>query len=60
MYKSGDIVEEPYGWAIEILDPNGDVITVLKYVMSAQQRYTPHVEEVLREQADGLLSHLNR
>lgn len=60
MYTKGDIVEEPYGWGIEILDPDGDVIVVLKYVMSTQQRYTPHVEEVLHEQADGLLSRLNR
>lgn len=60
MYTKGDILEEPYGWGIEIMDPAGDTVVVLKYPMTPDERYSSHVEEILNSQADGLLSHLNR
>lgn len=60
MYTKGDILEVPTGWDIEILDPDGDVIVTLNYIMTPGERWRPYVEEILHEKADGLLSHLNR
>lgn len=60
MYTKGDILEVPTGWDIEIMDPDGDVVVTLNYIMMPGQRFTPYVEQILHERADGLLSHLNR
>lgn len=60
MYTKGDILEVPTGWDIEILDPAGDVVVTLNYIMTPGERWRPYVEEILNNKADALLSHLNR
>lgn len=48
MYTKGDILEVPTGWDIEILDPDGDVIVTLNYIMTPGELWRPYVEEILR------------
>lgn len=58
-YRSGDILMNVTGgYDIEILDPEGEVICTLHAGNDGTS--SDVVEEVLREEADGLLSHLNR
>lgn len=58
-YKSGDILMNVTGgYDIEILDEGGDVICTL-HAGNDGMKYEA-TEEVLREKAAGLLSHLNR
>jgi hypothetical protein len=60
MYKAGQIAEEASGgWSIEILDPNGVVFCLIRYGHKGVL-YGPHVDAHLKEEANTLLSHLNR
>ena len=60
MYTKDEIEEVPTGWNMSILDPQGDHVVTLRYVMTPGELWGPYVEEVLNSQADALLSHLNR
>jgi len=60
MYTKDSIAEVPTGWSIDILDPDGDSIATLDFVMTKGQLYSDYVERCLHDRADALLSHLNR
>jgi hypothetical protein len=57
MYKTGEVTMEPGGWFIEILAPDGFCICSLWVDANIRAH---NAEALLREDAAGLLSHLNR
>lgn len=61
LYTRGDIVElGGPGFDIEILDPDGDVIAHLYHNGYGQSELTDVIRQELYDQAEQLLSHLNR